>query len=167
MSLCNYALYWGNHKFSNNLFNLQSFLASDLFLIWCIIDWRTPARGGRPLNYLRNFAPLKWAADYFPIQLRKTFDLPPDKNYIIGYHPHGILPLGAFFNFCKEATGFSEKFPGLKPKVYTKFAHDWCCFAHFSQNSIFVPKVYEKMRYVLIFDSVIWQVYIAWWTLTR
>ncbi|KAA0193358.1 2-acylglycerol O-acyltransferase 2-A [Fasciolopsis buskii] len=44
---------------------------------------------------------------------------PPDHNYLVGYHPHGIFGVGAFTNFGTEATGFSTKFPGLTPWLTT------------------------------------------------
>ncbi|KAG2457368.1 MOG2A acyltransferase, partial [Polypterus senegalus] len=47
--------------------------------------------------------------------LIKTADLDPSQNYILGFHPHGILVAGAFVNFCTEATGFSVLFPGMTP----------------------------------------------------
>ncbi len=51
--------------------------------------------------------------DYFPIHLHKTCDLPPDRSYIFGCHPHGIISLGGFGNFATEATGFEKLFPGI------------------------------------------------------
>lgn len=53
------------------------------------------------------------------IQLIKTHNLLPSRNYIFGYHPHGIFCFGAFCNFGTEATGFSKKFPGIKPSLAT------------------------------------------------
>lgn len=47
----------------------------------------------------------------------KTAELDPAKNYIFGFHPHGVLVAGAFLNFCTEATGFSTLFPGLTPHL--------------------------------------------------
>lgn len=52
-------------------------------------------------------------------QLIKTHNLLPSRNYIFGYHPHGIFCFGAFCNFGTEATGFSKKFPGIKPSLAT------------------------------------------------
>ncbi|KAL7983068.1 hypothetical protein Chor_010410 [Crotalus horridus] len=49
-------------------------------------------------------------------QLVKTADLDPSKNYIFGFHPHGIMVVGGI-HFCTEATGFSKHFPGLKPHM--------------------------------------------------
>ena len=59
----------------------------------------------------------KYYCDYFPMHLIKTVDLDPKDNYIFAYHPHGIIGLGALGNFCGEATGFSEKFPGIHPHL--------------------------------------------------
>ena len=39
--------------------------------------------------------------------------------YIFGYHPHGIMGLGAFCNFSTEATEVSKKFPGIRPYLAT------------------------------------------------
>lgn len=58
-------------------------------------------------------------ADYFPAKLHKTYDLPADRKYIFGYHPHGIISHGAFAAFATEALGFSEKFPGITNSLLT------------------------------------------------
>lgn len=50
-------------------------------------------------------------------QLVKTAELDPSHNYLFGFHPHGVLVIGAFSNFCTEATGFSRLFPGLCPHL--------------------------------------------------
>lgn len=49
----------------------------------------------------------------------KTHNLLTTRNYIFGYHPHGIMGLGAFCNFSTEATGVSQKFPGIRPYLAT------------------------------------------------
>jgi 2-acylglycerol O-acyltransferase 2 len=56
---------------------------------------------------------------FSPIELRKTVDLPTNKNYIMGYHPHGIISVGAFVNFGTNATGFSRLFPGISHRLCT------------------------------------------------
>ncbi|XP_065412622.1 diacylglycerol O-acyltransferase 2-like isoform X3 [Chrysemys picta bellii] len=75
--------------------------------------------GGRRSAWVRNWPVWKHFRDYFPIQLVKTHSLLPGHNYIIGAHPHGILCVGAFCNFITESTGFSEKFPGIRPFLAT------------------------------------------------
>uniref|UniRef100_A0A0W0FS70 diacylglycerol O-acyltransferase n=1 Tax=Moniliophthora roreri TaxID=221103 RepID=A0A0W0FS70_MONRR len=46
-------------------------------------------------------------------------DLPADRPYVFGYHPHGIIGMGALATFATEATGFSKAFPGIKPHLLT------------------------------------------------
>lgn len=50
-------------------------------------------------------------------QLVKTAELDPSRNYVFGIHPHGVMVIGAFSNFCTDATGFSHLFPGLRPHL--------------------------------------------------
>ncbi|MCQ4078819.1 hypothetical protein FK519_29060, partial [Klebsiella pneumoniae] len=51
------------------------------------------------------------------VQLVKTAELDPRQNYLMGFHPHGVLAAGAFLNFCTEASGFSTLFPGITPHL--------------------------------------------------
>ncbi|KAG0004995.1 diacylglycerol O-acyltransferase 1 [Entomortierella chlamydospora] len=46
-------------------------------------------------------------------------DLDPSKNYIFGYHPHGVLSMGALCTFGTEGLNFSKRFPGIKPVLMT------------------------------------------------
>lgn len=48
------------------------------------------------------------------LQLVKTAELDPSRNYIAGFHPHGVLAAGAFLNLCTESTGFTTLFPGIR-----------------------------------------------------
>ncbi|KAE8277578.1 2-acylglycerol O-acyltransferase 2-A [Larimichthys crocea] len=85
-----------------------------LYAGWLWLDWDTPSSGGRRSQWVRSWTVWDHFRDYFPIRLVKTVDLDPKKNYIFGFHPHGVLVAGGFGNFCTEATGFSRLFPGLK-----------------------------------------------------
>ncbi|KAL1890251.1 diacylglycerol O-acyltransferase 1 [Sporothrix stenoceras] len=60
-----------------------------------------------------------WFANYFPAQLHKTADLPADRKYIFGYHPHGIISHGAWVAFGTNALGFREKYPGITNSLLT------------------------------------------------
>ena len=85
-----------------------------------------------------------YACDYFPICLVKTADLPPDQSYVIGYHPHGIISVGAMGGFstngartidlskptakvpaedpqalANQPRGFATLFPGIDRRVVT------------------------------------------------
>ncbi|XP_061566003.1 2-acylglycerol O-acyltransferase 1 [Cololabis saira] len=85
-----------------------------LYAGWLWLDWDTPTSGGRRSHWVRNWNVWQHFRDYFPLKLVKTADLDPTKNYIFGFHPHGVLVAGGFGNFCTEATGFSRLFPGLR-----------------------------------------------------
>ncbi|KAM9834531.1 2-acylglycerol O-acyltransferase 2-A [Syngnathus typhle] len=92
-------------------------VAALLYVGWLWLDWDTPNRGGRKCQWLRRWSVWEYFRDYFPIKLVKTVNLDHDKNYIFGFHPHGVLATGAFCNFCTESTGFSSLFPGLNPHL--------------------------------------------------
>uniref|UniRef100_A0A0L8IH09 Acyltransferase n=1 Tax=Octopus bimaculoides TaxID=37653 RepID=A0A0L8IH09_OCTBM len=86
------------------------------YLIWYIYDINTCEQGGRCLLWQLNNPIWKYFADYFPINLIKTAELDPSKNYIVGYHPRTILLVisaGAFANFATNATGFNQMFPNM------------------------------------------------------
>ncbi|NXM06532.1 MOGT2 acyltransferase, partial [Tyrannus savana] len=92
-------------------------LLSALYAVWWVIDRDQPRRGGRRVQFLRNCAVWRHMRDYFPITMVKTAELDPRKNYLLGFHPHGVLAAGAFLNFCTEASGFSTLFPGITPHL--------------------------------------------------
>ncbi|KHN98575.1 Diacylglycerol acyltransferase [Metarhizium album ARSEF 1941] len=83
-------------------------------------------------EWLRSLPLWRLFAGYFPAELHKTFDLPPNRRYIFGYHPHGIISHGAWCAFATNALGFSEKFPGITNSLLTldsnfhlPFYRDW------------------------------------------
>ncbi|XP_038617985.1 2-acylglycerol O-acyltransferase 2 [Tachyglossus aculeatus] len=92
-------------------------LVSFLYAVWWCLDWETPSRGGRRFNWLRTCSIWRYMRDYFPVSLIKTAELDPRRNYLAGFHPHGVLVAGATTNFCTEATGFSSLFPGIRPHL--------------------------------------------------
>jgi len=57
-------------------------------------------------------------ADPLSLALQSA-DLPPDQRYVFGYHPHGVIGMGAIANFGTDATGFSRLFPGITPHLLT------------------------------------------------
>jgi 2-acylglycerol O-acyltransferase 2 len=86
---------------------------------WYVYDFKTPERGGRPFKQMRNASFWRYFRDYFPVSLHKTAELDPSRNYLMLYHPHGVIGLGAFINFGTTATGFLEKFPGIRSTLIT------------------------------------------------
>ncbi|CAO1628003.1 unnamed protein product [Parajaminaea phylloscopi] len=92
--------------------------ALTVYLIWMWFD-DAQENGGRQSPYVRRLSVFKYFAEYFPISLIKTADLPPDRPYVFGYHPHGIIGMGAVATFATEAIEFSDTFPGLTPRLLT------------------------------------------------
>lgn len=92
-------------------------LISLIYGTWMYIDRYTDVRGGRWSNYLRRLSMWTIVSNYFPVKLIKTVDLDPNRNYIFGYHPHGLVTVGAIINFLTEATNFSILFPGIRPHL--------------------------------------------------
>jgi len=89
------------------------------YLIYAIYFDKRHERGGDKREWVRRLSLFRYFRDYFPISLIKTADIPTDKTYVFGYHPHGIIGIGAISNFGTEATGFSEKFPGINLRLMT------------------------------------------------
>jgi hypothetical protein len=54
------------------------------YFIWYAYDWHTPRRGSRAWLAFRRVRFWNHLADYFPMRLVKTAELPPDRNYVIG-----------------------------------------------------------------------------------
>lgn len=109
-----------------------------LYSLWLVYDWRTAFQGGRAARYcfLSRWSLFKNIRDYFPIKFLATQHLDSTKNYIFGYHPHGMVPVGALVCFATKAAGLEQLYPGIKPRVsmvsceYTKtscFYYKKCC----------------------------------------
>jgi len=72
------ALYNGRQWVGSKIFPLKTIFigANTIFFSWKI------SRNNWLFRHYR---------DYFPVQLIKTADLPPNKNYILASFPHGVL----------------------------------------------------------------------------
>uniref|UniRef100_A0A8R1IA99 Acyltransferase n=1 Tax=Caenorhabditis japonica TaxID=281687 RepID=A0A8R1IA99_CAEJA len=100
------------------LFSFQWHIVA-LYLCWYLYDINSPQRGGYAKEWVRRWRINEWFAQYFPVKLHKTVDLPPDQNYLVGCHPHGIIAMAAWANFATNGTGIYEKFPNLKWNLCT------------------------------------------------
>ncbi|PWN92497.1 putative diacylglycerol acyltransferase type 2b [Acaromyces ingoldii] len=89
-----------------------------IYLVWIYFD-DAPQSGGRRLEWARRLSIWRYFAEYYPVSLIKSADLPPDKPYVFGYHPHGIIGMGAIANFATSATEFPTSFPGITPHLLT------------------------------------------------
>jgi len=88
------------------------------YLTWIFFVDKSATTGSRPrpLSWIK---PWRHVRDYFPISLTKTADLEPKRSYVFGYHPHGVISMGALVNFATYATGFDKLFPGINVHVLT------------------------------------------------
>ena len=58
-------------------------------------------------------------ADYFPVKVVKTCELNPEKSYLCGIHPHGIISFGAFCSFATDALDVASLLPGIETTLIT------------------------------------------------
>eukprot|EP00111_Clytia_hemisphaerica_P007721 TCONS_00022436-protein len=116
----------GTISFIILMFSPLSLLAVIYITYYFLWDFDVSARGGRRFSLLRRLPVWNYFCQYFPIKLVKTAELPADRNYIFGYHPHGVISSGAFSSFATEGAGFSKLFPGIVPHLMTlKFNFRW------------------------------------------
>uniref|UniRef100_A0A8R1E5Y7 Acyltransferase n=1 Tax=Caenorhabditis japonica TaxID=281687 RepID=A0A8R1E5Y7_CAEJA len=90
-----------------------------LYFIWYVYDRNTPSTGGYATQWVRQWRVNRWFADYFPAKVHKTANLPANRNYILAYHPHGIISLGCWATFGADGAGIHDKYPGLKFNLCT------------------------------------------------
>ena len=90
------------------------------YITWYVfLDSSAPESGTRFLPWTRRLPFWNKLADYFPVRLHKSCDLDPRGNYLFGYHPHGVIGVGALITFATNATGFEQAFPGLDLRLLT------------------------------------------------
>ncbi|XP_018568263.1 2-acylglycerol O-acyltransferase 1-like isoform X2 [Anoplophora glabripennis] len=84
------------------------------YLIWVyFIDRHAAETGGRISPWARSWKWWKYLKDYFPLQCVKSDGaiLDPNKNYLFGCFPHGVMPSGIFSLLNTNYGGFDEYFP--------------------------------------------------------
>lgn len=99
-----------------------------LYLSWIFIDKDSQECGGRKPWIVKNFKSWtfwKYWVKYFPLKIVKTTDLDPNRNYLVGSHPHGICSAGAFGAFATDGGDFSKHFPGLSSHLHTLSCNFW------------------------------------------
>uniref|UniRef100_A0A914ZJQ4 diacylglycerol O-acyltransferase n=1 Tax=Parascaris univalens TaxID=6257 RepID=A0A914ZJQ4_PARUN len=96
-----------------------------IYAIWMFYDRNSPHCGGYSTKWFRRQIIHKYMANYFPVSLHKTAELPPNHNYLICSHPHGIISVGSYTNFCTNGTGVFEKFPSMEIRLCTLVGQFW------------------------------------------
>jgi 2-acylglycerol O-acyltransferase 2 len=95
------------------LFHPLSRIPVIIYLLYITLLDSSTITGARKSDFFRRLPMFKHYANYFPVKLHKTADLDPDHRYVIGYHPHGIIGIGAIASFASEGPGISQLLPGL------------------------------------------------------
>nr|XP_014089592.2 2-acylglycerol O-acyltransferase 2-like [Bactrocera oleae] len=98
-----------------------------VYLIYLVINYRVyhstfDGNGSVLLRSERGFGIMR---DYLPVRMRKTAEIPPNRNYLLAYFPHGTLSVGICLNLLLEITHFLRLFPGIRPKVATLSINFW------------------------------------------
>lgn len=95
------------------------------YLAFMVYDWQTPDKGGRGIGsiWFRSLAIWRYFAAYFPVDLVRTVELRPDRNYMFALFPHGVISYGAFANFNFENERWNKLFPGMRSKLMTLGYH--------------------------------------------
>uniref|UniRef100_A0A452EX26 Acyltransferase n=1 Tax=Capra hircus TaxID=9925 RepID=A0A452EX26_CAPHI len=91
-------LQWVSSFLAMGLLFTRFWIFSILYAIWWYVDRAKPWQGGRQSDVLRHWVIRRYMKDCFPISLVKTANLDPSRNYLTGFHPHGIGVIGAFTN---------------------------------------------------------------------
>merc|ERR1719242_1853341 len=94
---------------------LLNFVAIRYWSGWKMTYQTYHRNGGLPIPWFRHWFLWKWFTDFFPIRLHKKYELDDsgETSYLFGYHPHGIIGVGAVGTFGMMASGFNKVFPGV------------------------------------------------------
>ncbi|KAJ3076471.1 diacylglycerol O-acyltransferase 1 [Podochytrium sp. JEL0797] len=85
-----------------------------IYMAYCFLN-NSHETGGRRSPFLRNLPHHKYIASYFPLSLHTTAIIPKSKKpYIFGYHPHGVMGLGAVLTFGSNALQIDQILEGVE-----------------------------------------------------
>uniref|UniRef100_A0A914H1B0 Acyltransferase n=1 Tax=Globodera rostochiensis TaxID=31243 RepID=A0A914H1B0_GLORO len=101
---------------------------ASLYMIWYISDFDAPRRGAHFNESVYKWPIWTHLANFFPIEVVKTAEIPPNRNYIFSAHPHGILGTSSTVLFGTNGLNFSGLFPGIKMHPVTLGLNFWIPF---------------------------------------
>eukprot|EP01006_Ploeotia_vitrea_P059817 TRINITY_DN7482_c0_g1_i1.p1 TRINITY_DN7482_c0_g1~~TRINITY_DN7482_c0_g1_i1.p1 ORF type:complete len:351 (-),score=14.90 TRINITY_DN7482_c0_g1_i1:983-2011(-) len=109
---------------------------------WTFIDGSEQANS-RPSRWVRQWAVWRFLKRYFSLSAIRTVDFDPNKKYIIGVHPHGILPFGTMCTLLTDAVD-PNLFQGLKHRV---LAASLCFYVPGYRDMLLGGGVIDAARY--------------------
>eukprot|EP00730_Choanoeca_flexa_P013449 TRINITY_DN5331_c0_g1_i2.p1 TRINITY_DN5331_c0_g1~~TRINITY_DN5331_c0_g1_i2.p1 ORF type:complete len:324 (+),score=39.78 TRINITY_DN5331_c0_g1_i2:61-972(+) len=103
-------------------------------------------RGGRKHLYARKWAIFDVFKRRFNLKMVKTVDLPEDRSYILGIHPHSVLPFGSMIALGDETKDSQMKqlFPNLE---YRTLAATFCFYVPIYRDLLLWGGVVDAARY--------------------
>ncbi|GMR57562.1 hypothetical protein PMAYCL1PPCAC_27757 [Pristionchus mayeri] len=78
--------------------------------VWLWWGWDSSCMGAYASRYFLNLRIHKRFTGYSPLSIHPTSQLSADKNYLIGFHPLGVISISAC-NFMSNGTGLMGRFP--------------------------------------------------------
>ncbi|KAG8465527.1 hypothetical protein KFE25_002834 [Diacronema lutheri] len=85
------------------MLNPATMPAALAYIVYIFVFDSAPVDGSRSAFLRGSGARGTWwrrYCDFFPMTLVKTAELPPTGRYVLGFHPHGIISVGAFGCFA-------------------------------------------------------------------
>lgn len=96
-------------------------------------------------EWSRNLRIWHWLSRRWSLELRRTVELPPGQQYIIGLHPHGVLPLGGMINLATDITG---RFSTVLPRVEVRtLAASFCFYIPLYRDLLLAAGGVDAARY--------------------
>eukprot|EP00053_Salpingoeca_punica_P010704 m.95964 g.95964 ORF g.95964 m.95964 type:complete len:343 (-) comp15472_c3_seq4:250-1278(-) len=133
-----------------SLHTLDGFVGFPLFLPALLI-YMIPyldlaeQNGGRKTLYARRWRIWNFFIRRLNLKMEKTCDLPSNKSYIFGVHPHAVLPFGSMIALANESTAsFSEMFPGVQ---FRTLAATFCFYVPIYRDILLWGGVVDAARY--------------------
>ncbi|XP_055844054.1 2-acylglycerol O-acyltransferase 2-like [Episyrphus balteatus] len=105
------------------------------YFVWIFLDRERAQnclRGPGHIICISNYFSVRWMRDnffwklfreYFPVELVKTAELPPNKNYLLACFPHGVIGFGPFTNMCSDISKWNDLFPKVRVHLATLAVH--------------------------------------------
>ncbi|XP_064212382.1 2-acylglycerol O-acyltransferase 2-like [Tribolium castaneum] len=89
------------------------------YFCWIYYDRNTKDRGGRPIEWIKNFKWYKYTAEHFliTVKLAPGFQLDSNKNYLFACFPHGVIPMGAYHAIACNHSRFRQLYKNFNFKV--------------------------------------------------
>ncbi|CAD5209038.1 unnamed protein product [Bursaphelenchus okinawaensis] len=122
-----------------------------LYIGWVFYRARNAEIPSRePWEWFRNLSFWNNYGDYFPVNLIKTANLPPNQNYFFAWHPHGILGFSAGVTLCGRGAEFTRLFPGITRHIATLDVHFKLPGRRFLMQIFgFIPVSFKSLTYKL------------------